>query len=166
MSHNRDKETLIHLLKGCLGTGILAMPNAFGNAGLALGTVATVLIGILCTYCLHVLVGITMFDLFCYAISITRVGPETAASPWHRGLRGGPWLENRSFDICARVPLKDFWYNAFGGGGERLGILLVKVPEPPFLILTSKHPKNHSSYSQTLKYLQLIPLKATRQNIP
>uniref|UniRef100_A0A1B6FW34 Amino acid transporter transmembrane domain-containing protein n=1 Tax=Cuerna arida TaxID=1464854 RepID=A0A1B6FW34_9HEMI len=51
-----DRETLIHLLKGCLGTGILAMPNAFGNAGLALGTIATVLIGILCTYCLHVLV--------------------------------------------------------------------------------------------------------------
>lgn len=71
LSHYRDKETLIHLLKGCLGTGILAMPNAFGNAGLALGTVATVLIGILCTYCLHVLVGITMSELSNYVISMT-----------------------------------------------------------------------------------------------
>lgn len=97
MSHYRDKETLIHLLKGCLGTGILAMPNAFGNAGLALGTVATVLIGILCTYCLHVLVGITMFELSCYAISITRVGPETGASPWRSGLRSGPWLDKSRF---------------------------------------------------------------------
>lgn len=51
-----NNETLVHLLKGSLGTGILAMPNAFVNAGLLLGTVGTVLIGILCTYCLHVLV--------------------------------------------------------------------------------------------------------------
>ncbi|KAL1456406.1 hypothetical protein WDU94_001137, partial [Cyamophila willieti] len=51
-----NNETLVHLLKGSLGTGILAMPNAFVNAGLVIGTVGTVLIGILCTYCLHVLV--------------------------------------------------------------------------------------------------------------
>lgn len=117
MSHYRDKETLIHLLKGCLGTGILAMPNAFGNAGLALGTFATVLIGILCTYCLHVLVGITMFDLSCYTISIIRVGPETGASPWHSGLRRGPWSEKSRFPyLCIRVPWKEFWYNPLGGG--------------------------------------------------
>ncbi|XP_063239533.1 proton-coupled amino acid transporter-like protein CG1139 [Bacillus rossius redtenbacheri] len=48
-------ETLVHLLKGSLGTGILAMPNAFMHAGLALGTVGTILIGSLCVYCLHVL---------------------------------------------------------------------------------------------------------------
>lgn len=51
-----NSETLIHLLKGSLGTGILAMPNAFYNSGLLVGTVGTILIGILCTYCLHVLV--------------------------------------------------------------------------------------------------------------
>jgi len=50
-----NNETLIHMLKGSLGTGILAMPEAFKNAGLANGTVCTVLIGILCTYCLHIL---------------------------------------------------------------------------------------------------------------
>ncbi|XP_044254420.1 proton-coupled amino acid transporter-like protein CG1139 [Tribolium madens] len=49
-------ETLIHLLKGCLGTGILAMPEAFKNSGLLNGLVSTFLIGALCTYCLHVLV--------------------------------------------------------------------------------------------------------------
>lgn len=54
----RNNETLIHLLKGSLGTGILAMPNAFYNSGLLIGTVGTILIGILCTYCLHVLVSI------------------------------------------------------------------------------------------------------------
>lgn len=156
MSHYRDKETLIHLLKGCLGTGILAMPNAFGNAGLALGTVATVLIGILCTYCLHVLVGITMIELSCYAISITRVVPETGASPWRSC---GPLLEKSWFRYLCKSSLERILVQA-------VGILLVKVPKPLFLILTSKHPKNHSSYSQTLKYLQLIPLKNTCQNIP
>ena len=51
-----NTETLIHLLKGSLGTGILAMPNAFCNSGLVTGVIATVIIGVLCTYCLHVLV--------------------------------------------------------------------------------------------------------------
>nr|CAD7204092.1 unnamed protein product [Timema douglasi] len=51
-----NTETLIHLLKGSLGTGILAMPNAFLKAGLAVGTVGTILIGSLCIYCLHILV--------------------------------------------------------------------------------------------------------------
>lgn len=51
-----DVETLIHLLKGSLGTGILAMPLAFLNAGLFFGLVATFIIGTVCTYCIHILV--------------------------------------------------------------------------------------------------------------
>ncbi|XP_028156952.1 proton-coupled amino acid transporter-like protein CG1139 [Ostrinia furnacalis] len=49
-------ETLVHLLKCSLGTGILAMPQAFARAGLVTGVVATVLVGALVTHCLHVLV--------------------------------------------------------------------------------------------------------------
>lgn len=44
------------MLKGSLGTGILAMPNAFYNSGYVTGIIATIIIGVLCTYCLHVLV--------------------------------------------------------------------------------------------------------------
>ncbi|XP_030746004.1 proton-coupled amino acid transporter-like protein CG1139 isoform X2 [Sitophilus oryzae] len=51
-----NAETLIHLLKGCLGTGILAMPEAFLLSGMINGIISTFLIGILCAYCLHVLV--------------------------------------------------------------------------------------------------------------
>ncbi|XP_075990700.1 proton-coupled amino acid transporter-like protein acs isoform X2 [Anticarsia gemmatalis] len=49
-------ETLVHLLKCSLGTGILAMPQAFARAGLVTGVIATVVVGILVTHCLHVLV--------------------------------------------------------------------------------------------------------------
>lgn len=51
-----DMDTLIHLLKGSLGSGILAMPMAFKNAGLFFGLIATFLIGVVCTYCVHILV--------------------------------------------------------------------------------------------------------------
>ncbi|KAL0852335.1 hypothetical protein ABMA28_000538 [Loxostege sticticalis] len=57
-----DMDTLIHLLKGSLGSGILAMPMAFMNAGLYFGLVATFAIGGICTYCVHVLVR-TAHDL-------------------------------------------------------------------------------------------------------
>ncbi|PSN54890.1 Proton-coupled amino acid transporter-like protein [Blattella germanica] len=51
-----NMETLLHLLKGSLGTGILAMPNAFHHAGYVLGIVGTLFIGLICTYCIHQLV--------------------------------------------------------------------------------------------------------------
>lgn len=48
-------DTLIHLLKGSLGTGILAMPNAFHHSGYLVGAIGTIIIGIVCTYCVHIL---------------------------------------------------------------------------------------------------------------
>lgn len=49
-------DTLIHLLKGNIGTGILAMPDAFKNAGLIFGVFCTMVMGAICTHCMHVLV--------------------------------------------------------------------------------------------------------------
>lgn len=49
-------DTLIHLLKGSLGTGILAMPNAFNHSGFVVGSIGTVVIGLICTYCIHLLI--------------------------------------------------------------------------------------------------------------
>lgn len=51
-----DGETLTHLLKASLGTGILAMPIAFSYAGLVGGILATILTAIVCTHCAYVLV--------------------------------------------------------------------------------------------------------------
>ncbi|EFN83214.1 Proton-coupled amino acid transporter 1 [Harpegnathos saltator] len=47
---------MLHLLKGSLGTGILAMPRAFFNAGYVIGLIATFVIGLFCTYCMRILV--------------------------------------------------------------------------------------------------------------
>jgi proton-coupled amino acid transporter len=44
-------------LKGSIGTGILAMPNAFKNAGFVVGTIGTLLIGIICTHSMQTLVS-------------------------------------------------------------------------------------------------------------
>ncbi|XP_075160922.1 proton-coupled amino acid transporter-like protein acs [Haematobia irritans] len=51
-----NSETMFHFLKGSLGTGILAMPNAFKNAGYLAGSIGTIVIGAICTYCIHQLV--------------------------------------------------------------------------------------------------------------
>nr|CAD7428805.1 unnamed protein product [Timema monikensis] len=62
LSHpTSDMDTLIHLLKGSLGSGILAMPLAFYNSGLLFGVLATFVIGFICTYCVHVLIAEAAF---------------------------------------------------------------------------------------------------------
>ncbi|KAI8430529.1 hypothetical protein MSG28_000767 [Choristoneura fumiferana] len=65
-----NTETLLHLLKGSLGTGILAMPRAFANSGYVVGTIGTIVIGVLCTYCIHILLD------SCYVLCKRRKQPS------------------------------------------------------------------------------------------
>ncbi|XP_004519001.1 proton-coupled amino acid transporter-like protein pathetic isoform X2 [Ceratitis capitata] len=51
-----DNETLTHLLKASLGTGILSMPIAFMYSGIILGIFATIFTAFVCTHCSYVLV--------------------------------------------------------------------------------------------------------------
>lgn len=52
---HRSSETMIHFLKGIIGTGILAMPIAFSRSGYIVGFVGTIVIGIIYTHCVHML---------------------------------------------------------------------------------------------------------------
>ncbi|XP_053961907.1 proton-coupled amino acid transporter-like protein pathetic [Anastrepha ludens] len=47
---------LAHLLKSSLGSGILAMPMAFSNGGMLFSMIATLVVGFICTHCVHILV--------------------------------------------------------------------------------------------------------------
>ncbi|XP_065345197.1 proton-coupled amino acid transporter-like protein CG1139 [Cloeon dipterum] len=78
-------ETLLHLIKGSMGSGILAMPNAFKNAGYVFGAVATIAIGVICTYTVHLLVQSSY--ALCKRRKVPSMGyPETMEA----AMRDGP----------------------------------------------------------------------------
>lgn len=47
----RNCETMVHLLKGNIGTGIFAMPDAFKNAGLLVGSIGVPIMAVICVHC-------------------------------------------------------------------------------------------------------------------
>ncbi|KAF7988941.1 hypothetical protein HCN44_007251 [Aphidius gifuensis] len=51
-----DGDTLTHLLKASLGTGILQMPSAFRCLGWGMGLTMTLVVAFVCTYCAYILV--------------------------------------------------------------------------------------------------------------
>ncbi|XP_050432497.1 proton-coupled amino acid transporter-like protein CG1139 isoform X1 [Adelges cooleyi] len=95
-------DTLIHLLKASLGTGILAMPSAFRNAGYIVGTLGTIIIGILCTYTIHLLV--TSSYVLCVKRKVPSLTyPACAAAAFEEGPK-----MTRKFAPYARMITKLF----------------------------------------------------------
>lgn len=52
-----NTDTIIHMLKGNIGTGILAMPDAIKNSGLLVGNIGLVFMASICIHCMHLLVN-------------------------------------------------------------------------------------------------------------
>ena len=51
-----NTDTIFHMLKGNVGTGILAMPDAIKNSGLVVGSIGLVIMSVICIHCMHLLV--------------------------------------------------------------------------------------------------------------
>ena len=58
----RFLETLIHLLKGNIGSVLYAMGDAFRNAGLIAAPVIALLLAVICVYAQHMLVSAVRTD--------------------------------------------------------------------------------------------------------
>ncbi|XP_073996618.1 proton-coupled amino acid transporter-like protein pathetic isoform X2 [Rhodnius prolixus] len=79
-----DTGALLHLLKSSLGTGILAMPSAFKNGGLIFGIFGTIIVGYICTHCVHMLVRCS--QLLSSRVKQPSLGfPETAEVAFKTG---------------------------------------------------------------------------------
>lgn len=50
-------QSFMHIIKGNLGTGILAFPAAFRHVGLLFGLILVPIIGAICIHCIHILVS-------------------------------------------------------------------------------------------------------------
>lgn len=86
-----NAETLIHLMKGSLGTGMLAMPNAFKNAGILNGLIGCALIAFIASYCMHQLLRIQHY--ICKQMGVPLID---YADAMENAVKGGPkplrWL--------------------------------------------------------------------------
>lgn len=54
-------ETMMHLLKGNMGTGIYGMADAIKNSGIILGPILTLIIGVICVHAQHMLINCADF---------------------------------------------------------------------------------------------------------
>lgn len=61
---------MIHLLKGSIGAGILAMPEAVSRLGLVSSAVGLLFIGFFATYCIQLLVLIIWNELVFISLTL------------------------------------------------------------------------------------------------
>lgn len=57
LNRTTDSQTMTHILKANVGTGVLAMPNAFKDIGLWPGLILVPIIGVICIHCMNILIA-------------------------------------------------------------------------------------------------------------
>ncbi|XP_046413504.1 proton-coupled amino acid transporter-like protein pathetic [Neodiprion fabricii] len=97
-------DTLTHLLKACLGTGMLSMPFAFKSAGLVLGIFLTIFVGFICTYCAYVYIECA-HKLYHRTRKSTMSFPEVAQCAF---TNGPPWARPYAKTVRVIIDLSLF----------------------------------------------------------
>ena len=98
-------DTMIHLLNGNIGTGILAMPQAFKNAGLYVGLFGTLFMGFVCTHSMNILVQCS--HELCRRFQITSL---SYAEVCQKSFESGPY-SLRPFAKCAKRICNTFLFS-------------------------------------------------------
>ncbi|XP_001951501.1 proton-coupled amino acid transporter-like protein pathetic [Acyrthosiphon pisum] len=140
-------ETLTHLLKASLGTGILAMPLAFQCSGLITGIFATLCVSFVCTYCSYLLVKCahTLYRR-------TKVSSMSYADVAEVAFANGPqW--SRKFSLITRQSVLWLLFVTYFGTCSVYTVIIASNFEQLFT--------HHMGYELNLRYfisILLIPL--------
>ncbi|XP_049730106.1 proton-coupled amino acid transporter 2 isoform X1 [Elephas maximus indicus] len=87
-------QTLVHLVKGNMGTGILGLPLATKNAGILMGPLSVLAMGFVACHCMHILVRCARH--FCHRLN--KPFMDYGDTVMH-GLEASPssWLQNHAY---------------------------------------------------------------------
>jgi solute carrier family 36 (proton-coupled amino acid transporter) len=88
----RNQQSLMHILKSNMGTGILALPIAIKYAGLLIGSALLLFVGLVCSHCAQMLVICTQSMCIEYNASSLHYGEAV----WLAAKRGPRWLRPRA----------------------------------------------------------------------
>ncbi|XP_043286776.1 proton-coupled amino acid transporter 1-like isoform X2 [Venturia canescens] len=92
-------ETMMHLFKGNVGSGIFALGDAFKNAGLLLAPPLTVILGVICVHAQHILINCN--EEICRRLGTTKDARPGFAGTVEMCFETGP-LSLRKYSVMMR----------------------------------------------------------------